>query len=84
MSSTRRKRAVEIEQNKTKVITFAREANIFCFVNVRMRVDAKCYNIAKDDLGVQIEGQEQLNDVLHQQSTPNKVKVKVGSISMSG
>ena len=41
-------------------------------------------NIAKYDLEVQIEGQEQLNDVLHQQSIPTKVKVKVGSISMSG
>ena len=84
MSSTRRERAVRIVQNKTKVIKFARGANFFCFANVRMRVDAKCYNIAKDDLGIQIEGQEQLNDVLHQQSTPTKVKVKVGSISMSG
>ena len=66
------------------MITFARGANFFCFVNVRTGVDEKCYKIAKDDLGVQIEGQEQLNDVLHQQSTPTKVKVKVGSISMSG
>ena len=66
------------------MITFARGANFFCFVNVRMSVDAKCHNIARDDLGVLIEGQEQLNDVLHQQSTPTKVKVKVGSILMSG
>ena len=83
-SSSRRERSVVIEQNKTKVIKFARGANFFSFVNVRIRVDAKCYIFAKDDLGVQIEGQEQLNDVLHQQSTPTKVKVKVGSILMSG
>ena len=43
-----------------------------------MRVNAKCYNIAKDDLGVQIEGQEQPNDVLHHKATTTKVKVKVG------
>ena len=83
MSSTRRERAVRIEQNKTKVIKFARGANFFCFANVRMRVDAKCYKNAKGDLGIKIEGKEQLNNVLHQQSTPTKVKVKVGSISAS-
>ena len=65
MSSTRRERAVG-EQNKTKVIKFARGANLFCFVNLRMRVDAKCLNNAKGDLRVQIEGQEQPNDVMHQ------------------